>query len=1500
MKRKKSSEAKSRKRKNPFLDLQSAAFPAASENEHNEVLSQVLLFSEASNQKQQKEDSKELTETVSLLIEYLDKREAPSGQSRRAMLSPTDIATMLLQWAVKKLVYASNYSKSASLLSHDSLFLYWKTLRTCLSVLASTSNDASANISNCLSQSTLHKLVPFSAQAAINEHKESAAMCFVLLVDHFYRPTIDLACQSLVPLVDKLVVEASSIENCRHDEIPLSTVRLLKRLQKTSNPKKVFQLLSEPKVLSALSRWKLLDDTDSSWKGNRNLDTTIRELFNEGLFSPLYHFEGFRGLTLAVPSITDSSKRDTENTIAKTQKSHHCYQETLLDIVTQLIGEAGDIESLVSVALLVPDLLNGMIEMFSSWERNSAAKLKKKGSRDLTPLQFRLWSNLVYPMVLKLHKGPISASHSTLILLRSLRETLALVLKHNLYLPSHRDEGNFCFTFLETLATTFINSLNAMNELEASDEIARVESECHQGLELLLRLNHLVAHERLRFLLASCGRTHSSLNQQECAFVGTSQRDLVLVIIQTYHRLRQLDHLFQSLLEAASLAQGPGGEALKLLISENRVRQEISTAVTNCPPNQVKDLFDILNLWIQNRAKLPADSSGSLPFAASMFVILIQSVRVDKHTSVDISALCDESIEKAVLPLIRSPSNRTLKREGLTLTGWLLDLKNRCAFWLDHLEDINKETTDEIVSTILNESGLSNILTEGEAMPEYANEIQSLLLHRIRKLHTEIYKEQCREIISQKENILESSLVKEARQLVQVVIGISEGNKATATPVSALSSDSRAWKPIAEAVSYWAPYSEPNQVKSFLSWLFTTMSLSEQTLPNIERLVAEALLCDMSFFEIPEIAAQFHHIGIQCVLNLLKSSVTKNSSKASKSIEGVSFQGLDLTSNPCQHTLDDLCSVMSGITPVHTKKSLKGLVIRTNQLEQAMRIFQVLNGVPLSPNTNLNWCLVIQLDALLSAFSLACSASDVNSAIIPLLCTSRTYMGAVMAGRLDVVDNQAFPSFVRGFVKLTTEVTHVVSSAGERIRLFKASESVVESIATSCVSVFHQNPKPLKSLIEYFDSFIQSERDREDIDQSVVINLSRALVKRLVVCCQRGPILKDFETLHVIVSPFVAVIRDACARKVKPTPHTEYVRAELLLLAGDIERLSALMIDSVPSVTLPVSVVEDALESSSDVVRKAAIYNLGCTVASGHIAPSSYEIVVDKCLSDPNQILLSTFCSLARTMDADETERLLKRLLFEARAQTDRKLHVINLFHLVVENAKQATSRLAISRFARAFFAISVDLLHPFRRGTDFCSWASECNLAISLLIALTENKDIISIRERDLAFLLVQVSSLLGSVQEAADVDERIFASCFTLISSLLQRFPKQLYACAPTVISIIHVLLRHALYVEVSRKESTKRAQMVTRLCELLVPHRDVYKKHVLALILEYVGAMKSGTHPSRSKALVPAIYCLLDMLSQFETEQLNTMMDNTSKALFRSVYQSHHKTHMYKGQY
>ena len=95
-------------------------------------------------------------------------------------------------------------------------------------------------------------------------------------------------------------------------------------------------------------------------------------------------------------------------------------------------------------------------------------------------------------------------------------------------------------------------------------------------------------------------------------------------------------------------------------------------------------------------------------------------------------------------------------------------------------------------------------------------------------------------------------------------------------------------------------------------------------------------------------------------------------------------------------------------------------------------------------------------------------------------------------------------------------------------------------------------------------------------------------------------------------------------------------------------------------------------------------------------------------------------------------------------------------------------------------------------------------------------------------------------------------------------------------------------------------KRCNEFTRLCELLSPHKDVYKKHVVGLVLFFVNHLvKEKDHSLTVKnALLPAVHCLLDTFSEYETSQLNALMSTQAKSAFRSIYQSYRKFHAYKG--
>lgn len=89
-----------------------------------------------------------------------------------------------------------------------------------------------------------------------------------------------------------------------------------------------------------------------------------------------------------------------------------------------------------------------------------------------------------------------------------------------------------------------------------------------------------------------------------------------------------------------------------------------------------------------------------------------------------------------------------------------------------------------------------------------------------------------------------------------------------------------------------------------------------------------------------------------------------------------------------------------------------------------------------------------------------------------------------------------------------------------------------------------------------------------------------------------------------------------------------------------------------------------------------------------------------------------------------------------------------------------------------------------------------------------------------------------------------------------------------------------------------------MKLRICELLIPHKDIFKKHVIGLVLCYIQALNNGMNPTTKTKLMPSIYALLDMCSDFETRQINAMIEPSSKALFAPVFQSYRKVYQYHG--
>jgi hypothetical protein len=1603
-KRNKVPQTKRRKKKpdNPFLELQNAAFPSeAKQVQENNVLSKVLAFSEISHQRLD-DDNDKFQKTVEDLLGYLETLDFTSTDS---LLSPVDVANMLLLWAVKSLLYTFSHQHSGTQTSSIGILLYWKALRSSLQTLLSLKDDSRSELSGCLSQSALNKLVPYAAQVALDEKAgNDATVCYTLLVDQLYRPTMDSACHSLLPLVDERLSQSASMEDGSqvlsskdHVRILESTLRLLQTLQGNSNPKKTFQLLADPIVLSVLSRWRLAKEGDEV--GSNSIREIVRELLRKGLFSPLHHVEGFRSMNLVVPGIdpsTDTAKSGDASKPdgGKQKKTFHCYQETLFETVAALITDVAesttDTDHIVAAVLVVPEIMNGFIEQSAIWERDYGGKAGNKGATFMAAVQFRLWSNLIWPIVVGLRKFVMIPSigqgrlqrefDQTLFMMRSLRETLSLVLKHHIYRPSYQDKDNANFSFLETITTTCLDILGTARNV-GTLSCCTIENECLQGLETLICLNHLVAHDRLPVMISACGLVNAGSEPEECADIQTRRKTLVASVVKTYQRLRQLDQLFRSLLEVADALRksttkgGEGGiqasskqkkqalSSLRGLILENEVCAEFAAAVQKCPPGQIQELFGDLNKWIRIRSN--EVNSGAAPsvgdtgsedmsLVVTLFVLLIRNVRVDKHTAVGVATLCDEAIETAVRPLI---VGHELKREALVLSGWLVDLRTRCAFWLDECKENSKEDSFDIFAVFFKDFGLANSSVDVNMMAydtEHAegsaklndsaygpmlNEIQFLLCHRIRELHSSIYEDQRAELTHQEGSLRSSALVREARRLVNFVVARAECPPAQRSESSAVAVSGSRWKILAETASFWVPYSESKHVDSFLLWMFSTLSITEEDLSENangsirvyprddavnscvvaeEKRVAEALLRDSSFFEIPELITRFDATGLKCAMELLSIALsTRNGGKDRRNsikIHGLELTSLSKDSNLLPSSLKIFGDAMSALSSKKAKLALKGRTIRLDLLSRALQIIQLLNGTPRASTSLLSVDMSLRLDILTSAICFESTAPEVETVVLPLLCAIRTYTGSSAVDHLHEFIDDTLLFFLRGYIQSTTAVMKRISSSNKeahQTKVLRASGMLVEAITTSCLSHFKHSPEPLKTLFNCFKMLVVGDRvGPDEMENRALMNMTRSFVRRVVVLAGCNGLLDDGDFKSTVVKPFITAMQEAfCTVDMahKSMLHDENSRAEWFLLMGDTTRLTALMVPSQTEMVDSSIIKRSLVCGEDDVTSRAANYYLACIVASGSVPHSATKLVIDQCLSGDagcNQLNEATLCGIVRGMGFDEVYRLLELVLNKARTTDTCRLSSLRVFQLLLENVHDDLARIEVSRVSRSFFVMSLELLHPLDR-PDVSSWASEVDLGTSLLITLTQQKDVIAIRERDLALMLAQVESALGEGgsfrnPNVSPVDGRVYSSCYMLVSSLLQRFPKQLHACVPSVVSTMHNLLRHVLYGELSDPEITQRAQIFTRLCELLIPHRDVYKKHVLGLILEFVGALRTNVHPSRSKGIVPAIYCLLDMLSQYETEQLNTMMDATAKTLFRSVYQSHQKTHRYKGQY
>jgi hypothetical protein len=293
---------------------------------------------------------------------------------------------------------------------------------------------------------------------------------------------------------------------------------------------------------------------------------------------------------------------------------------------------------------------------------------------------------------------------------------------------------------------------------------------------------------------------------------------------------------------------------------------------------------------------------------------------------------------------------------------------------------------------------------------------------------------------------------------------------------------------------------------------------------------------------------------------------------------------------------------------------------------------------------------------------------------------------------------------------------------------------------------------------------------------------------------------------------------------------------------------------------------------------------------------------LSQCYAKGHNVFKTPLCTFAALLEPRELSDFLGDL---CKTKIDHQASVVaanvTIYHSLLLMLDEPDKIEVISSHSTSFLSLSLELL----------AWSvavsPECGdftmIASSLIVDVASRKNVATIRERDVALFL---SAVTAPLQKCSSLDEKdlprygikAFEACYFLVSFFLQRFSKQAQNCLSCLFRSLMSMMEFVLYAPLTDIALVESGQRWNRLCELLLPHAEVYKKHVLSLIVHFVKGFVENVDVIRKKSLLNGIHCLLDIIQEHETKQLNSMLDDTGRSLLLSVYEGY-KKHAYKGQ-
>lgn len=1426
-------------------------------------------------------------ESLGSLLEVLEEKRAMPGSP----ISENDVCLLLLPWAVRSILSGTNLTRWT-----------WHSLFVSMNVIVN-SNDSYAMYSlssQVLTQSTLFKLCPKVALFIVSSSEGDASpetksdniamsyatKAYIILTEKLFNPTMDVACKSLLLAI--LGVETQPSPD--YDSVLLATLKLIHRLMihGKGNPKTIFQLLSSGPILIALSkvvRYFRTRETVDAVVAGQALRLT-KKIFSFGLFDSSHHLQGFYSLFHKMKTAPFSSSSIMENQKDNELGSFRCYQEELLATVEQTLSqhevEKKSCKDILSVIHVISMLFEVFLEQKLE-ERGDNVSKKKSQAPDPVNMHFQMFAGWMVRLQRIVETGNNSLRSAALQSMLSMLESL---LEHNAYSASQHDEGGYFYNFLAAV----YNQISASTSTPTGDGESL---ECSIPiLKVLLRLNHRLVHESMEKLIVRSLEVGVMGNEQHAA-------DILVEVFSTYEKLRQQSYAMGAILKALSTLRSDGknveADLFLDLLNAERVRLAASQALSSCPILLVKEIFVLLEEWLalvfSEKHNESQNSEPSLCVAVDLLEIVCQSTIVDKSTALHIADLCEHFMENAGSSLAcfmagnKGSFSDTVADLSSSMCAWIIDLHTRCAFWLGRGNPLAIPTSlSEHLSSFMclkssNSSNFNGIF----------NGVALLACNRLTQIDTEIHEEEREAIESQGESKNTDALVLEGKALASSIFNLgSQSNFTDLRP------NRHPWFIIAKHYIQWLKFADDDHISLFLRWVCKTTFLP--TLNDSQDPVLTTSTCgkvdlfrDSRFMEHDLIYKRLFPEALMASFDLIKLEVSRRGN-------------------------ENDCEVIGLLSVVNHPKSDDSIACSLHYLQQKEVKFMIEN-----PDDRLLHSFRRALYLLRVVAAPSVDARDAfydKDEALQLLCKLDFAFRAL-----------AFPSMT----KLPEwKNTHCV--------LRKIISQQIQPILTESLRKCpKKRQQSLETIERMFESFAMNDQGSLTIDEIAVSSGIEHLVSCIVSALfESGSVSNLIGSLRNIAalatkrkhkSALIAFGRfvsegvrkymesdSFSARELTPFLDTLWdvaklrcetdfllddtsgrrLRFEGMLLACDILRLEfneaqyLLLFDEIAD-DESIAICKDT--TTEEYASQSRVYIIGFLALScterARCKRLINAIIGEK---EGNLLLDASFINLFTHLTEDDVDELLQKLInLQIQESTLRYL----LLSVQCANKEQTT---AISKHAQTIFILTTKLLNTCSRNKRKERPTVGLDLALEIVDFLLNHRDVIIFREFDIAVILSHMSAILGDCNQHAvsDVAVSTFSWCATILTSMFQRYSKYLYACVPSVISLYFCLLSYAMFGPDDRKVT----QQFAGVCELIVAHKEVYKKHVLGIVLEFVWQVGSLSLENRNRML-PAIYSLLDTMSTYEMQQLNASMGTEHKVLFRTVYQAYQKGHTYKGQ-